>query len=71
MIGVHPEEGHDIPGVRSLAQLQQTKLFLPEEYDTLVEVTNREAFDMCLRLSREESLVARKYARFYDEIDVT
>ncbi len=58
VIGVHPEEGHDIPGVRSLKQLELTKLFVPEEYDTLVEVSDREAFDMCLRLNREESLVA-------------
>ena len=58
VIGVHPEEGHDIPGVRSLRQLKQTKLFHPDEYNTLVEVTSREAFDMCLRLTREESLIA-------------
>ncbi|MEZ6183885.1 MAG: pyridoxal-phosphate dependent enzyme [Planctomycetota bacterium] len=58
VIAVHPEPGHDIPGVRSLPQLKQTKLFHPEEYDQLVEVTNREAFDMCLRLIREESLIA-------------
>lgn len=58
VIGVHPEEGHDIPGVRSLKQLKQTKLFLPEEYDALVEVSNQEAFDLCLRLNREESLIA-------------
>jgi len=58
VIGVYPEEGHDIPGVRSLKQLGQTKLFLPEEYDDTVLVTNDEAFDMCLRLNREESLIA-------------
>lgn len=58
VIGVHPEEGHDIPGVRSIRQLALTKLFLPQEYDTLVEVSNHEAFDMCLRLNREESLIA-------------
>jgi cysteine synthase/rhodanese-related sulfurtransferase len=58
VFGVHPDPGHDIPGVRSLPQLKQTKLFHPEEYDQLVEVTNREAFDMCLRLTREESLIA-------------
>ena len=56
--GVHPEEGHDIPGVRSLRQLQQTELFRPNEYDTLVEVTNQAAFDLCLRLNREESIIA-------------
>ena len=58
VIGVYPEEGHDIPGVRSLKQLGQTKLFLPDEYNDLVCVTNDEAFAMCLRLNREESLIA-------------
>ena len=58
VLGVHPEEGHDIPGVRSLRQLQQTKLFFPDEYDGLVEVANQEAFDLCLRLNREESIIA-------------
>ena len=58
LIGVHPEEGHDIPGVRSIRQLQQTELFKPDLYDELVEVSNREAFDMCLRINREESIIA-------------
>ncbi len=58
LIGVHPEEGHDIPGVRSLIQLRQTKLFRPELYDDLVEVTTAEAFDMCLRINRQESIIA-------------
>ncbi|HIF94214.1 MAG TPA: pyridoxal-phosphate dependent enzyme [Myxococcales bacterium] len=58
VIGVHPEEGHDIPGVRSLKQLELTKLFVPEEYDAVVEVSDKEAFDMCLRLNREESMIA-------------
>jgi len=58
VIGVHPEEGHDIPGVRSIKQLELTKLFLPQEYDALVEVSDADAFDMCLRLNREESIIA-------------
>ena len=58
VLGVSPEEGHDIPGVRSLRQLQQTKLYFPDEYDGQTEVTNREAYDMCLRLNREESIIA-------------
>ena len=58
ILGTHPQEGHDIPGVRSIRQLQQTKLFFPDEYDGLIEVTNQEAFDLCLRLNREESLIA-------------
>ncbi|MBP87115.1 MAG: hypothetical protein CMJ64_10425 [Planctomycetaceae bacterium] len=58
VLGACPEDGHDIPGVRSQRQLAQTKLYHPEEYDGEVEVTNREAYDMCLRLNREESITA-------------
>ena len=58
VLGVHPGEGHDIPGVRSLRQLQQTQLFRPAEYDGLTEVQNQDAFDLCLRLNREESIIA-------------
>lgn len=58
VLGVCPEEGHDIPGVRSKRQLQQTKLYRPDEYDGEAEVTNREAYDLCLRLNREESITA-------------
>ena len=58
VLGVHPSEGHDIPGVRSIRQLQQTQLFVPDEYDALVEVQNQAAFELCLRLNREESIIA-------------
>ena len=58
VLGVHPIEGHDIPGVRSLKQLEQTALFRPDEYDGLAPVNNQEAFDLCLRLNREESIIA-------------
>ena len=58
VLGVHPGEGHDIPGVRSIRQLQQTQLFRPDEYDGLVEIQNQDAFELCLRLNREESIIA-------------
>lgn len=58
LVAVHPEEGHDIPGVRSIRQLSQTRFFDHDAYDHVVEVTNREAYEMCLRLNREESLIA-------------
>jgi cysteine synthase/rhodanese-related sulfurtransferase len=58
VLGVYPEEGHDIPGVRSKRQLGQTKLYFPKEYDGEIEITDREAYDLCLRLNREESIVA-------------
>jgi len=56
--GIHPPEGHDIPGVRSIGQLKMTDHYKPDGYDELVEVTNQEAFDMCKRLNQEESLIA-------------
>jgi S-sulfo-L-cysteine synthase (O-acetyl-L-serine-dependent) len=58
VLGVHPAEGHDIPGVRSIVQLKQTELFRPQEYDQLAEVSNEEAYALCLRLVREESIIA-------------
>ena len=58
VLGVHPAEGHDIPGVRSIKQLAQTALFSPNEYDALVEITNAEAYALCKRLNQEESIIA-------------
>jgi len=58
VLGVHPAPGHDIPGVRSIKQLEQTALFMPKEYDGLVEVSNEDAFEMCRRINQEESIIA-------------
>ena len=58
VLGVHPDEGHDIPGVRSIAQLEQTELFRPAEYDGMTMATNDEAYALCHRLVSEESIIA-------------
>lgn len=58
VIGVHPTEGHDIPGVRSVRQLSQTRFFDPDSYDGLVEIDNDTAYDLCARLNRVESIPA-------------
>jgi cysteine synthase/rhodanese-related sulfurtransferase len=58
LIGVHPGEGHDIPGVRSISQLAQTRFFDPDLYDGLVEIDNDTAYELCTRLHREESIPA-------------
>ncbi len=58
VFGVHPSEGHDIPGVRSIRQLAQTKLFFPDEYDQLIEINNKDAFNLCARLNKDESILA-------------
>ena len=58
ILGVAPIEGHDIPGVRSKRQLEQTELYFPEEYDGDCEIDNKEAYETCQRMNREESIVA-------------
>jgi cysteine synthase/rhodanese-related sulfurtransferase len=58
VLGVHPNEGHDIPGVRSLKALRLADFFLPKEYDGLQEITNDEAYRLCKRLNQEESIIA-------------
>jgi cysteine synthase/rhodanese-related sulfurtransferase len=58
VLGVHPAEGHDIPGVRSLKALKLTDFFLPNEYDGVVEVANVEAYRLCKRILQEESIIA-------------
>ncbi len=58
VMGISPAEGHDIPGVRSIRQLKQTSFYVPEEYDGQEEIDNEEAFSMCLRLNREEGIIA-------------
>ena len=58
VLGIHPQEGHDIPGVRSLKQLVQTELFAPKEYDQTIDVSNEEAYALCQRLVREEQVIA-------------
>ena len=58
VLGSVPEEGHSIPGVRSFRQLQQTKLYHPDQYDDQVEVNDKEAYELCMRLNREEAIIA-------------
>ena len=58
VFGVHPVIGHDIPGVRSLKQLEQTELYSPSEYDQLVDVDNETAFGLCSQINRLESIMA-------------
>ena len=58
VLGVYPATGHEIPGVRSIDRLRQTRFFSPDEYDGMVEIENNEAFELRLRLNQLESLTA-------------
>ena len=58
VIGAHPTDGHDIPGVRSRKALALTDFFRPEEYDGIHEITDAEAYGLNQRIIQEESLIA-------------
>ncbi len=58
VLGAHPSDGHDIPGVRSRKALLLTDFFLPEEYDGLFEISDAEAYGLNKRLIQEESIIA-------------
>ena len=58
VIGVHPTDGHDIPGVRSRRALALTDFFTPDEYVAIVEIDDQEAYGLCRRLHLEESIIA-------------
>lgn len=58
VIGVHPGDGHDIPGVRSRRALAVTDFFRPDEYDAVIEVSDADAYDHCRTLHQSESIIA-------------
>jgi cysteine synthase/rhodanese-related sulfurtransferase len=57
VIGVHPGEGHDIPGVRSRRALAVTDFFLPAEYDGVLEIADDETYELNRRLIQEECVI--------------
>lgn len=58
VIGVHPTDGHDIPGVRSRRALALTDFFTPDSYDAVIELDDKAAYDQCRVLHTRESLIA-------------
>ena len=58
VIGVHPTDDHDIPGVRSRRALALTDFFTPDAYDAVIEIGDDEAYALCRDLHQVESLVA-------------
>ncbi|MEO5341497.1 MAG: cysteine synthase CysM [Magnetococcus sp. MYC-9] len=58
IIGVHPEEGSKIPGIRRWPQEYLPKIFEPERVDRILEVSADAAREMTHRLAREEGIFA-------------
>ena len=58
IIGVQPEEGSRIPGIRKWPQAYLPKIYNPDHVDELMYVSQEAAEDMCRRLAREEGIFA-------------
>jgi cysteine synthase len=58
IVAVQPSEGHDVPGLRNLPQLEVSKLFDPALVDDLLEIDYELAYSRALELCRTEGLLA-------------
>ena len=58
VIAVQPTEGHDVPGLRNVSQLNVTKLFDPALIDEVLEIDFKQAYARALDLCRNEGLLA-------------
>jgi cysteine synthase B len=58
IIGVQPEEGSRIPGIRKWPQAYLPKIYNADHVDELMYVSQEAAEDMCRRLAREEGIFA-------------
>ena len=58
IIGVQPNEGSRIPGIRKWPQEYLPKIYNPANVDELMFVSQEAAEEMCRRLAREEGIFA-------------
>ena len=58
VIAVVPTEGHDVPGLRNLSQLEVTRFYDAAMIDEVVEVEHEFAYTTAVELARTEGLLA-------------
>jgi cysteine synthase B len=58
IIGVQPEEGAQIPGIRKWPQAYLPRIYDPDKVDRIMLVSQAEAEDMTRRLASEEGIFA-------------
>lgn len=58
VVAVQPSEGHDVPGLRNLSQLEVSKLFERALVDDILEIDYELAYRRALELCRAEGLLA-------------
>jgi cysteine synthase len=58
IIAVQPTEGHDVPGLRNVSQLDVSKLFDPSLINEILEIDYELAYTRALELCQTEGLRA-------------
>lgn len=58
IIGVHPADGSNVPGIRKWPEAYLPKIFNRSKVDRIIEVTQAESEDMTRRLARDEGIFA-------------
>ena len=58
IVGVQPEEGSRIPGIRKWPQAYLPKIYNADHVDELMYVSQESAEDMCRRMAQEEGIFA-------------
>ncbi|QKX19138.1 cysteine synthase CysM [Microbulbifer sp. YPW1] len=56
IVGLQPTEGSAIPGIRRWPQAYLPEIFVPDEVDRIMDISQQEAEEMTRRLAREEGI---------------
>lgn len=58
IIGVQPEDGSSIPGIRRWPEAYLPKIYEPSRVDDIIDVNQTDAEDMARRLAKEEGILS-------------
>lgn len=58
IVGVQPEDGSSIPGIRRWPEAYLPKIYEPARVDSIIDVSQSESEDMARRLAREEGILS-------------